>query len=195
MRRPLGAYTPFILRRTVTVAIAIPASRKKGMILTRKLLLVPLALVLLVAACGGDDGDNDSNDGDAEAVQASSFSVDDDVVTIETDEGTISIGGEDLPDGFPTALVYPGAGLETSFAVGDDRFVVIFRTTDDVDDVLDFYEDAFDDVGLGDDGERFSTDEFGSYSVGDEDTGSGALFEANAAENGDNLVTVGYFSR
>lgn len=179
----------------MTVATAAPASRKKGMILTRKLLLVPLALMLLVAACGGGDGDNDNDNDNADAPAPAAAAVEaDDAVTIETDEGMISIGGEDLPDGFPAALVYPGAGLETSFAVGDDRFVVIFRTTDDVDDVLDFYEDAFDDVGLGDDGERFSTDEFGSYSVGDDETGSGALFEANAAENGDNLVTVGYFS-
>lgn len=155
----------------------------------------PLTLALILAACGGD-GDDQGAATAAPAPAATAVEDDTDTVRLATDEGDLAIGGaESLPEGFPQALVYPGGIVETSFSVGDDRTLVVFSTLDGVDDVLDFYEDAFEAVGLGDDGERIAAGGFGSYSVGDDETGSGVIFEADAAENGDNLVTIGYFAK
>ena len=93
---------------------------------------------------------------------------------------------------FPDALIYPGSAFESGFAVGDDRAIVLLSSPDGVRDILDFYEDAFEAVGLGNDGERAEAGDLGAHSVGDDESGSGIIVEGGSAENGDNLITVGY---
>ena len=172
-----------------------PRALEKGLLVTRIFLLAPLALALAIAACGGDYNDNETAV-ESSPSAATAEAASEDTTTIETDEGDFIVsGGGTLPEGFPSELIYPPGNVVESLSVGDNRFVAIFSTPDGVGDVLDFYEDAFKAVGLSGDGERFAIDDFGSYDVGDDETGSGVLFEAGSAENGDNLVSVGYYAK
>ena len=172
-----------------------PSALEKGLLVTRIFLLAPLALALAIGACGGDDNDKETAV-ESSPSAATTEAASEGATTVETDESdSIVSGGGTLPEGFPSELIYPPGNVVESFSIGDNRSVVIFSTPDDVDDVLDFYEDAFEAVGLGGDGERFAFDDFGNYDVGDGETGSGVLFEAGAAENGDNIVSVGYYAK
>ena len=92
-------------------------------------------------------------------------------------------------------MIYPGSAFESGFAGGEDRAIVLLSTPDSVEDILDFYEDAFEAVGLGADGEHAEAGDLGSYSVGDDESGSGVIVEGGSAENGDNLITVGYAAK
>ena len=167
--------------------------------MTRKYLLAPLALALLLSACGGGDDDAEpaatSSPAPAATAAGGSASGSAETTTVNTDEGELTVGGEGaVPEGFPERLLYPGGAIVSSITVDEDRTVLIFSTPDSIDDILDYYEDAFDAVGLGDDGQRVAADDFGSYAVGDGDNGSGVLIQAGGADNGDNLVTLGYLA-
>jgi hypothetical protein len=90
-----------------------------------RLILATLTLggLLLAAACGGD-GDQ----------------------TFDTGDGEVTLS-EDLPDSFPDDFpIYPDAELEGAFTgeqEGIEGTVATWRTGDDFQDVVDFYEREF----------------------------------------------------
>ncbi len=151
--------------------------------LKRFLLVAPLAVAITLAACGGDD--EDEGDGGAAAPAAGA-------ATAQPAPAAVDRG--DLPDAFPSDLIYPGAALESWIAVDDHRTLAMFASADSAEDILDFYADAFAALGLGDDGDRESAGGVSTYSVGDDETGSAAIVEEGAAENGENLISVGYYA-
>ncbi len=63
-----------------------------------------------------------------------------DEATVETDEGKITIGQNDVPDSFPSDItVYSGAKVTTS-ADTDEGVTVILETSDSSSKVFEFYK-------------------------------------------------------
>ena len=149
----------------------------------RNLMIVPLALALIVTACGGNDDDDQQAQAAADApVAAQAQENDDDAANANEAVANAIAGIEGLAEElFPDALIYPESAFESAFAVGENRAIVLLNTPDSVEDILDFYEDTFEAVGLGDDGERAEAGDLGSYSVGDDETGSGVIVEGGSA--------------
>ena len=154
-----------------------------------------LAAVLLIA-CGGDDEKTVTIRGDdGEDIQATVRVEDDgDEVSISTEEGDVfaNLGG-DLVDGYPSELIYPGAALTFSAATeveGNQQFVAFWETDDDADTVLDFYERAFDALGIQGEKERASFGGIATLNVGPEDAGAAVIFDEGSGEGGANVVSL-----
>lgn len=59
---------------------------------------------------------------------------------IETDEGTISVGSGDIPDGFPIA-VPDGGDVISNITVGNQSGVTVLYPTDRYEAIVAFYDD------------------------------------------------------
>lgn len=69
------------------------------------------------------------------------ISDDGDKVTVETDEGKVTIGRNDVPDSFPSDIaVYSGAEV-TLTSDTDEGVTLALKTSDSVTAVFDFYKD------------------------------------------------------
>ncbi len=154
----------------------------------------------LLIACGGDGEETVTIRGDDGADIQATIRVegDGDEVTITSEEGDVfaSLGG-DLVDGYPQGLIYPGAELTFSAATeveGKQQFVAFWETDDDADAVLDFYERAFDALGIQGEKERVSFGGIATLNVGPEDAGAAVLFDEGSGESGGNVVTIAYFA-
>lgn len=63
-----------------------------------------------------------------------------DKVTIETDEGKLTIGKNEVPESFPSDLsIYPGAEVTGSFE-SEGNVTVALRTSDSISKVTNFYK-------------------------------------------------------
>lgn len=119
-----------------------------------KILILPA--ILLVSACGGNDEVASGTFDDGEGGKGSySISGDDDAseTVIKSEDGEIRIATgskavKDLPMGIE---LYPGATVESSMTgMGDGKSgaMIVFSTTDDQDDVVEFYKDQMKDKGI-----------------------------------------------
>ncbi len=102
-----------------------------------------IALVLAVAACGGAEDKAAEEIGEA---IGGNVEIDDDTVTITTDEGEATISGGEgaLAEGFPEEFpIYDGATVKASAAVesgGKTQYSATLSTSDSVTDVYDWYK-------------------------------------------------------
>lgn len=119
-----------------------------------KILILPA--ILLVSACGGNDEVASGTFDDGEGGKGSySISGDDDAseTVIKSNDGEIRIATgskavKDLPMGIE---LYPGAKVESSMTgMGDGKSgaMIVFSTTDDQDDVVEFYKDQMKAKGI-----------------------------------------------
>ena len=61
-------------------------------------------------------------------------------ITVETEEGSFTVGKQELPENFPTDMpIYPGSTI-LSTSSNADNTVVIFSTDDSVETVTDYYK-------------------------------------------------------
>lgn len=112
---------------------------------------VLVAVAGLVTACGGDDADEVAGQelGEKLAEQAIEDSGSEDVdvdvdgedVTIESDEGTISVGSGDIPDSFPDDLSVPDGDVVSSIDTPEGSSVTL-----DVDDAVAAFDEALADL-------------------------------------------------
>ncbi|MGZ8563767.1 MAG: hypothetical protein ACXWWU_09125 [Candidatus Limnocylindria bacterium] len=117
--------------------------------------LVLIAILALLAACGGgggDDGNGNGNDGDGDGTTQSEPAE-------ASDDGGGGGGGGDGDDGDGgngsagdaeaayERLIPPNAD-EVSKTTASGLIFAGFTTSDSVDSLTSFYEDAFDDLGL-----------------------------------------------
>ena len=120
----------------------------------KKLLILPA--ILLLASCGSDDErasgtfeDGDGNEG------SYSVSGDDEnsEMTIKSEDGEVKFttgnkATEDLPMG---VKLYPGADVQTSIkgsGEGKSGAMVVFKSDDSQEEVLDFYKDQMKSKGI-----------------------------------------------
>ncbi|MEO9468856.1 hypothetical protein [Parasphingorhabdus sp.] len=119
-----------------------------------KILILPA--IFLVSACGGNDEVASGTFDDGEGGKGSySISGDDDAseTVIKSEDGEIRIAtgskaAKDLPMGIE---LYPGATVESSMTgMGDGKSgaMIVFSTTDDQDDVVEFYKDQLKAKGI-----------------------------------------------
>lgn len=115
-----------------------------------------LPIILLASACGGNDEVASGTFDDGEGGKGSySISGDDDAseTVIKSEDGEIRIATgskavKDLPMGIE---LYPGATVESSMTgmgEGTSGAMVVFSTTDDQEDVVEFYKDQMKDKGI-----------------------------------------------
>ena len=162
-------------------------------------LLVPLAAVALLTACGNGDAGEVGGDRslvlegeEGEAV----LRVEGEDFSIEGPERRTSFMAGDTPgEGFPPELIYPRGVLTQSATVEEDarpQFLVFWETEDGAGMVLDFYEAAFDALGIP--GERVRTEAtgFATLDVGTAGSGATVVIVEGSGQNGRNVVAVGY---
>lgn len=114
--------------------------------------LVLIAILALLAACGGggDGGDGGNDDGDGDGTTQSEPAE-----ATPDDGGGDDGGGDDGDDGGDAGdaeaayerLIPPNAD-EVSKTTASGLVIAGFTTTDSVDSLVSFYEDAFSDLGL-----------------------------------------------
>jgi hypothetical protein len=95
----------------------------------------------------------------------------DDGVTLTQGDASISAGG-DIPDNYPDELTPPNATLESAFAAtegGVESIVAFWTSTSDADDLLDFFADAFQKLGIEGEEDRVSAGDFNALSISDGD--------------------------
>jgi hypothetical protein len=108
------------------------------------MLVVLLALAL--ASCGGDKAAEELSEKVAGEAIGGDVEVDNDTVTITTDEGEATISGGDgaLAEGFPEEFpIYDGASVRASASVetgGKTQYSATLGTSDPVSDVYDWYK-------------------------------------------------------
>ncbi|GAB5480943.1 MAG: hypothetical protein Pars92KO_07000 [Parasphingorhabdus sp.] len=119
-----------------------------------KLFILPI--VLLAMSCGSNDevasGTFDDGDGGKGSYSVSGEGDDSETV-IKTDEGEVRIATgskavADLPMGIK---LYPGAEIQSSIAgMGDGKSgaMIVFKSSDDQDEVISFYKDQMKDKGI-----------------------------------------------
>lgn len=61
-------------------------------------------------------------------------------VSIETDDGSVTVGGGEVPDGFPIPLP-DGGGVQSTFQSGGNASVTLQYSGDRFDELVAFYED------------------------------------------------------
>lgn len=111
----------------------------------KKVLIVVVAVLLALGLVGCKAASEEVAEKIAGDVIGGDVEVKDDEVTIETDDGAVSISGEDgaLPDDFPADFpLYPQAKVSSSsrMAGGDDvSFYIGWTSADDPLDVYDWY--------------------------------------------------------
>ena len=161
--------------------------------MSRRLLLLPLAAGLALGACGGDAAEEERADTPPAAGESA------EVVVVEAGQPSGSVtelvrpAGTSLPEGYPQALVYPGAVLQGSAEQPESsgrRALAIWLIEAAVADILDFYEEAFRALGLPAEPVRFETEEFASLAAGEEEGGAAVLIEVGAGPAGEQVVTV-----
>ena len=161
--------------------------------------LLWLAAVALLAACGGGGGDSDVDrnivweDEEGDAV----LRVEGEDFSFEGPEGeVIFTTGEDLVEGFPLEIAYPRGTLTHSAMIeeeGRPQFVAFWDTDDAAETVLDFYDAAFEALGLGGERERSSFGGIATLIVGAAESGATVVFDQGSGQNGRNIVNVWYF--
>ncbi|GAB5488124.1 MAG: hypothetical protein Pars2KO_16940 [Parasphingorhabdus sp.] len=120
----------------------------------KKMLILPA--VLLMVSCGGNDEVASGTFDDGEGNEGSySLSGDDEnaEVTIKSGDGEVKFttgnkASEDLPMG---VKLYPGADVQTSIkGMGDGQSgaMVVFKSDDGQEKVLDFYKDQMKSIGI-----------------------------------------------
>ena len=162
-------------------------------------LLVPLAAVALLAARGnggaGEAGGDRSLVLEGEEGEAV-LRVEGEDFSIEGPERRTSFtAGETPGEGFPPELVYPRGVLTQSATIeeeGRPQFLVFWETDDDAGTVLDFYEAAFDALGLPGERVRTEADGFATLDVGTADSGATVVIVEGSGQSGRNVVAVGY---
>ncbi|RYB94513.1 hypothetical protein EUA93_09255 [Nocardioides oleivorans] len=113
--------------------------------------VVLVAVAGLVSACGGDDASEKAGQelGEKLAEQAMEDSGSEDVdvdvdgedVTIESDDGTISVGSGEIPESFPSDLTVPEGEVVSSVDTPDGSSVTL-----DVDDAVAAFDEAVADL-------------------------------------------------
>ena len=162
-------------------------------------LLVPAATIALLAGCGnGDTGDAEGDrslvleDEEGEAV----LRVEGEDFSIEGPERRTSFtAGDTLGEDFPPELIYPRGTLTQSATVeeeGRPQFLVFWETDDDSGTILDFYEAAFDTLGLLGERVRTVAEGFATLEVGAGDYGATVVIVEESGQNGRTVVAVGY---
>ena len=114
----------------------------------KKLMVVFAVLVIAVAATGcakaaekvsekvAEKALEQSGGGNVDIQQ----SGDETVIKVETEEGTMVLGGGDLPEGL-TVPVRDGGEVTASFSTPDGKTVSLAYPKGDYDDIVKFYED------------------------------------------------------
>lgn len=109
--------------------------------MTRRLLTLCAVLAIVAAACGSDtiaEQIIEGNDG------ITDVNIDDGEVTVEFDDeeggGSLTVGGGDIPDGFPIP-VPDGGTVQTSFEQSGSYAVGLAYPGEDFDDLTGFYDD------------------------------------------------------
>jgi len=114
-----------------------------------KTLLTAMLIVVLafaLASCGGDKAAEELSEKVAGEAIGGDVEVDDDTVTITTDEGEATISGGEgaLAEGFPEEFpIYDGASVKASAAVetgGQTQYSATLGTSDPVSDVHEWYK-------------------------------------------------------
>ena len=148
-----------------------------------RLFIIMLGVALIAAACGssGPDGTDGARDpGSSEQSQSSSDQTAQDEAELVAD--------------YPQELVLPGSQLTESSAsleAGGLRTIAVWRISADVDDILSFYEGAFNRVAVPGNPQRVELGDFGSLTFGDADAGPASVTVDTTAD-GNRLVTVAY---
>ena len=169
---------------------------------------------LLIAAFldDDDDDDDDGDDGNTTSITQDddgdfTITSDDGTLDIDSDEGRLTVTDDDgtttsitsgtngnLPDDVPDQLRYPNAvGASAITAQIDDalQIVLSFSTNDDPEDVLDFYEDALNAVGIRGDVQRGEIGGLFSLAIGDaQQDGAGVIVAENAGQDASHNVSV-----
>ena len=120
--------------------------------------LSPEFLALVASFFADDDDEDDSSLADL---------VGDENVTLRQGDSTITVGGE-LPDGFPEALILPGATLDSTLGSEVDGVrtaITFWETEQEPSEVLDFYEEALVEAGYAAEQERIDIPGFNSINV------------------------------
>ena len=144
--------------------------------------LSPEFLALVASFFADDDDEDDSSLADLAG---------DENVTLRQGDSTITVGGE-LPDGFPEALILPGATLDSTLGSEVDGVrtaITFWETEQEPSEVLDFYEEALIEAGYAGEQERIDIPGFNSINVLGAD-GEPIVSIIATAENGTTTVIV-----
>jgi hypothetical protein len=119
-----------------------------------------LSLIILMAACGGNNNKNAESTEDSKKDKIE-LKSDDGSVTIDGDKGKMAIEAEDgskvevniggrqsVPDGFPEDIVpiYKNSKIiatSKNFVEGKESFLVSLGSDDSVDEIANFYKGKF----------------------------------------------------
>ena len=147
-----------------------------------RLLIITLSVTLVAVACGGgSDTTDDSRDaGSTEQDQS-------------TQDQTTQNDAELVAD-YPQELVLPGSQLTesgTELEASGLRTITVWRISADVEDILSFYEGAFDRLDVLGEPQRVELGDFGSLTFGDADSGPASV-TVDTTNDGDRTVTVAY---
>lgn len=156
---------------------------------------LPLAAAaLLLAACGGDGATITIDTDDGQIVAEFEGDGDSGEITITTDEGEAQFQfGGDLPADFPEEFIYPGGIYITSIAVTAESgggIVATFDSDDDLDDILEFYEQALRAADLGDEVIRATIPQGSMIAFGDGDSGGTVIVLSGGGEEAENRITI-----
>lgn len=107
--------------------------------------LLLLATVIVAAGCGASETL-------MEQVTGVEVEQDGESVTVSTDEGEVTIGGEssELPEDFPFAL-FPDAKIESSMVTGqqgEKSYIVSLSSDKEIEELTTFYEEALKEKGI-----------------------------------------------
>ncbi|HJN91351.1 MAG TPA: hypothetical protein QGF05_01340 [Dehalococcoidia bacterium] len=152
------------------------------------------AFLALVAAFFEDDDDENS---DSAPGVSSAPIPDDDGTTLSDGTNTLSTG-DDLPDAYPQSLIPPQSTLTSSLATdGPDgaNILTFWNSTASAKNLLDFFEDGFEDVGIRGETNRFLLDDAGSLEFvdGDGETLAGVLITGGEDDSVTLIVTLNNF--
>ena len=119
----------------------------------------------------------------------------DDGVSINQGDTSITAGGN-LPDSYPDELIPPNGSLESALSGtenGVESIVAFWTSTTDPGDLLDFFQDAFDELGIEGEQDRLEAGDFNALSISDPDGEplAGVLVSPSAdSESYDVIVTI-----
>lgn len=132
--------------------------------------IMVIALALGIAGCGAieDKIGEEIGEGIVGAATDSDVEVNDDSVTIETEDGEVTISDDtgSIPDGFPDDFpLYDGFELDGASSIaggGTTTYYVNMTSGDTVEDVYNWYKTEFTDGGWNISGDAIYTDSNGS---------------------------------
>ena len=101
---------------------------------------------------GSGDGDVTVNVDDGELDISGSDDGADVTIVVDSDDGSAtSTGGESVPDGFPVSI-HPDCSVVSSTTIqapdGEMMMVTVEMPVDKAEEIADFYEEAFEDMGM-----------------------------------------------